>query len=148
MPADWVERYRTIKASRKEFAIIEGWKVTYAGKVKFDPLDPSYEKDPAGIFVSVPGVAADHPLYALRKINGKVTLVRAFEPGKNSPWRKCAEMERTKAGYVLGEPLYHVFAKGKFIDVQEELSEIAKRAGIGKSDSQLVNIPLFSNGGQ
>lgn len=148
IPPDWVDRYRTIKASRKEFACIEGWKVMYAGKVKFDPLDPSYESDPAAICVSVPGVATDHPLYVLRKDKGKVTLVRAFEPGKNSPWRRCAEMERTKAGYVLGEPLYHVFAKGKFIDVQEELSEMAKRAGIGKSDSQLVNIPLFSNGGQ
>ena len=148
MPVDWVERYRAIKASRKEFAIIEGWKVAYAGKVKFDPLDPSYEKDPAGIFVSVPGVAADHPLYALRKIDGKVTLVRAFEPGKNSPWRRCAEMERNKTGYILGEPLYHVFTKGKFIDVQEELLEMAKRAGIDKTDPQLVNIPLFSNGGQ
>lgn len=147
VPSDWVERYRTIKASRKEFAIIEGWKVVYAGKVKFDPLDPSYEKDPAGIFVSVPGVAADHPLYALRKIDGKVTLVRAFEPGKHS-WRRCAEMERTKAGYILGEPLYHVFTKGKFIDVQEELLEMAKRAGVDKSDTRLVSIPLFSNGGR
>lgn len=148
IPPDWVDRYRTIKASRKEFACIEGWKVMYAGKVKFDPLDPSYESDPAAIYVSVPGVATDHPLYVLRKDKGKVTLVRAFEPGKNSPWRRCVETERTKVGYVLGEPLYHVFAKGKFIDVQDELSEMAKRVGIGRADSQLVNIPLFSNGGQ
>lgn len=147
MPADWVERYRTLKALRKELTVIEGWKIEYAGKVKFDPLDPAYEKDPEGLYVSAPNVATDHPLYVLRKAVGKVSLVRAFEPGKKSPWRRCGEIEKTKEGYVLGEPLYHVFAKGKFIDVQDELAEIAKRAGLEKSERQLESIPLFSNGG-
>ena len=148
MPANWVERYRAIKATRKGFAAIDGWRVMFAGKVKFDPLDPSYEKDPEAIIVSASNVKADHPLYVLRKGDGRITLVRAFEPGKKALWRKCADVEKTPDGYILGEPLYHVFAEGKFIDVQAELIALAKKVGVEKDDARLVNIPLFSNGGK
>lgn len=148
MPADWVARYRAAKAVNREFSSIDGWKIMYAGKVKFDPLDPSYDKNPGAIRLSHPGVAADHPLYVLRMIGERLTLVRAFEPAKNVPWRKCVETERSKEGYVFGEPLYHVFAKGKFIDVQIELTELAKRAKVDVADARISQIPLFGNGGE
>ncbi len=150
MPEDWVERYRDVKRKRKVFAVIEDWQVAYAGKVKFDPFDSVYEKNPEGIFVSVPGVMANHPLYVLRKIDGRTTLVRAFEPEKdNVSWRKCDQTAYAKEGYVLGEPLYHVYARGNgtFIDVQVELAKIAGNAGLGESDLEINRIPLFSNGG-
>lgn len=148
MPVDWVDKYRALKKSGRELSAISGWKVEYAGVVKFDPLDPVFEKDPERVSVTAPNVATDHPLYVLRKIEGRLVLVRAFEPGKKSPWRKCAEIERTKEGYLLGEPLYHVFSGGKYIDVNEELAAIAKRAGVSENDSRLKKIPLFYNGGK
>ncbi len=146
MPSDWVDRYRRVKASKKELAVIEGWKVVYAGKVQFDPLDPAYEKDPKALHVSAPNVAADHPLYVLRKINGKVSLVRAFEPGRTARWRKCNEMGLAGEDYALGEPLYHVFSRGRFIDVQDALKEMAKRAGLEALERQIKCIPLYSMG--
>lgn len=142
IPANWVERYKALKDAKRVFSVIRGWKVLYAGKVKFDPLDPNYVKNPEGIYVSTPGVSEDHPLYVLRTIDGKLRLVRAFEPGRDNPWRKCQAIENTKEGYILGEPLYHVLAKGKFIDVEEELRVLEKQAGTSSK-----NIPLFSNKG-
>ncbi len=142
IPSNWVDCYKELKNSKREFAAIRGWKVLSAGKVEFDPLDPNYVKNPSGIYATTPGVKADHPLYALRRIDEKLRLVRAFEPGKESPWRKCQAIENTKDGYILGEPLYHVFANGKFIDVEDELAVLEKRAGASSK-----NIPLFSNKG-
>lgn len=150
MPEDWVERYRDTKRKRRAFAVIGDWQVAYAGKVKFDPFDSAYEKNPEGILVSASGVMANHPLYVLRKIDGRTTLVRAFEPEKDKvSWRKCDQTAYAKEGYVLGEPLYHVYARGNgtFIDVQVELAKIAGHAGLGESDLEINRIPLFSNGG-
>ena len=148
MPENWVERYRAIKAVSRAFAVIEDWKVSYAGKVKFDPLDPKFVKEADAIIVDAPNVEANHPLYVLRKMEDRLVLLRAFEPGKKSPWRMCVDVSGTKEGYILGEPLYHVFSKGKYIDVQDEIGEIAKKAGIDKSDKRLSNIPLFTKGGK
>ena len=148
MPVNWVERYRAIKAANRAFAVIEGWKVSYAGKVKFDPLDPKFVKESDAIMVDAPNVEVNHPLYVLRKVEDRLVLLRAFEPGKKSPWRMCFDVSRTKEGYVLGEPLYHVFAKGKYIDVRDEIESIAKKSGIDMSDKRLSNIPLFTNGGK
>lgn len=147
LPENWVGQYRNIRRTNRAFAAVDGWKVEFAGIVGFDPLDPSFEKEPESIRVRAPNVTADHPLYVLRKVKGHLTLVRAFEPGR-ATWRMCAEVGRTKEGYVLGEPLYHVFAEGKFIDVQEELRAIAKREKIDVSDARLKQIPLYSNGGK
>ena len=150
MPEDWVERYRDTKRKRRAFAVIGDWQVAYAGKVKFDPFDSAYEKNPEGIFVSAPGVMVNHPLYVLRKIDGRTTLIRAFEPGKDKvSWRKCDQTAYAKEGYVLGEPLYHVYTRGNgtFIDVQVELAKIAGHAGLSESDLEINRIPLFSNGG-
>ena len=47
----------------------------------------------------------------------------------------------------LGEPLYHVFARGKYIDIQDELTAIAKKAGVEMSDKRIVGMPLFSSNG-
>lgn len=148
MPVNWVERYRVIKAANRAFTVIEEWKVSYAGKVKFDPLDPKFVKEPGAIVVDAPNVETNHPLYVLRKVGDRLVLLQAFEPGKKSPWRMRTEVSNTKEGYILGEPLYHVFAKGKYIDVQNEIAAIAKKAGIDKSDKRLSNIPLFTNGGK
>lgn len=149
MPADWVERYKAIKQAQREVCSIGGWKISCAGKVSFDPLDPAFEKEPDRIVVSAPNVVTDHPLYVLRKVDGKVVLLRAFEPGKNSPWRKCFEVEQSKDGYLLGEPLYHVFANGSFIDVQKELSELAKREEANMHSHKMCDgIPIFTKGGK
>lgn len=147
VPADWVQRYRDSRRTHRTFAAVGNWKVEFAGIVGFDPLDPSFEKEPEAIRVRAPNVTADHPLYVLRKVEGRLALVRAFEPGR-ATWRMCAEVGRTKEGYVLGEPLYHVFAGGKFIDVQEEFRVMAQKAKIDAADDRFGRIPLYSNGGK
>lgn len=143
IPADWVRRYRAGKKANGVLSEISGWKVQFAGKVQFDPFEPDFKKKPDALVVSASHAAMDHPLYALRHVNGRLTLVRAFEPGKTT-WRKCKEMEQMKEEYALGEPLYHVFAKGKFIDVQEALKEMAERIG----GATAVDLPLFGKGGR
>ena len=148
MPVNWVERYRAIKAANLAFTVIEEWKISYAGKVKFDPLDPKFVKEPDAIVVDAPNVETNHPLYVLRKVGDRLVLLQAFEPGKKSPWRMRTEVSNTKEGYILGEPLYHVFANGKYIDVQNEIAAIAKKVGIDKPGKRLSDIPLFTNGGK
>ena len=81
----------------------------------------------------------DHPLYVLRKIEGGTLLVKAFEKGENSTWRKCTDVQK-HGGYNLGEPLYHVLAGDRFIDVKSEL------ANFGGDDAE--RIPLFATGGK
>ena len=147
IPADWTDRYLAAKNTRRELATIGGWTVMYAGTVKFDPLDPNYEKKPDAIAINAPRVEVNHPLYVLRRVNNRLVLMRAFEPGKKS-WRRCADVESTNDGYIFGEPLYHVFADGKYIDVEEELGEIAKRAKLSLHDRLFQQIPLFTNGGR
>ena len=134
-----------MKTVQRELGAVGGWVVSYAGKTNFDPRDPRFAENPDAICALAPTVETDHPLYVLRRVNERLALIRAFEPGNDSRWQKCAEVESTNSGYLFGEPLYHVFSKGKFIDVQSELEEIAKRAGLDKSDKRLANIPLFSS---
>ena len=124
-----------------------GWQVQYAGKVKFDPQDPRYAKDPDAVVVSAPNVNNDHPLYVLRNVGGHLRLVRAFEPGKKSPWRLCGEMDAAGERYQLGEPLYHVFTKGKFIDVQDAILDLGKQLGLKDPSKLLGKIPLYGQGG-
>ena len=147
MPEDWVARYRDAKKTRSAFAAVGKWKVRSAGKVKFDPLGSGFVKNPDAIAVDAPAVKNDHPLYVLRQVDGRLRLVRAFERGEKSVWRKCVAVEKA-GGYVLGEPLYHVSVDDKFIDVQKEIQALAKSAGVAADDSRLTEIPLFMNGGK
>lgn len=142
-PRDWVARYRAAKENRAAMKDVVGWRVQYAGKVKFDPQDPKFAQSPDAIVVSAPNVENNHPLYVLRKVGGRLQLVRAFEPGKKAPWRLCSSVDESVGGYQLGEPLYHVFAKGKFIDVQVELQNLAKRLGMKNPEKLVGRIPLF-----
>ena len=146
-PKDWVSRYRAAKKGRGVLREVLGWQVQYAGKVKFDPQDPRYAKDPDAVVVSAPNVNNDHPLYVLRNIGGHLRLVRAFEPGKKSPWRLCGEMDDAGERYQLGEPLYHVFTKGKFIDVQDAILGLGKQLGLKDPSKLLGKIPLYGQGG-
>ena len=145
MPLDWVKIYRESKAAKIELREVGGWQVKYAGAVGFDPVSVDFASDPEVLVVKAPGVTADHPLYVLRKVKDRLVLFRAFEPGEKAPWRKCANMQKVPDGYVIGEPLYHVFTKGKFIDVQLELEEMKKR--VGRASKDVDKIPLFTNGG-
>ena len=146
IPSDWTVTYQQNKRAKRAFTKIGGWKVLYAGKVKFDPRDPTYLKDPEEIYVAVPGVKEDHPLYVLRKVDGQVKLVRAFEMGKEKQWRKCRAVENTNEGYIFAEPLYHVRSKEAFIDVEEELQAIEKQFNIGKQPRvSAKDVPLFSS---
>ena len=147
VPTDWVARYRKARVIQREFEAIADWNVVYAGQVKFDPTDPKFAKDPSAIFVLAPNVQNDHPLYVLRKVNESLRLVRAFEAGKTSTWRMCSEAQRTPPGYLFGEPLYHVQARGTFIDVDVALAEIAKRNDFKTGDKTIFGIPLFGKGG-
>lgn len=140
MPLDWCAKYRKARLSQAKKREIAGWKVQFAGMVKFDPLDPSYQKNPSVIIPVAPDVENNHPLYVLRRVDGRTTLVRAFEQGKSAPWRRCIEVENC-GGYKLGEPLYHVLADGQFIDVKERLIKLLGKDGI-------AGIPLFSTGGK
>lgn len=146
MPIDWVKIYRECKAARIVLREVGGWRVQYAGAVGFDPREDGFAKDSGALIIKAPGVTADHPLYVLRKVNDRIVLVRAFEPGSKSPWRKCADMQKLPDGYLLGEPLYHVFTKGKFIDVQAELAGMKKQ--VGRASKSVDQIPLFTNGGK
>lgn len=145
IPLDWVKLYREGKNAKAELRTIEGWKIMSAGMIRFDPVDPNFTTSPDAIAVRAPDVEPNHPLYVLRKIDGNLELIRAFEPGVKAPWRKCAAMQRMADGYLLGEPLYHVFAKGKFIDVQAEFWGLRKR--LGHASKIADRIPLFGNGG-
>ena len=147
MPVDWVDRYRAAQKAQGAFAAVGNWKVSAAGKVKFDPYDEGFVKNPDAIVVDAPDVKNDHPLYVLRQVDERLRLVRAFERGEKSPWRRCAAVEKA-GGYVLGEPLYHVSVDDKFIDVQKEIQALAKSTGVAADDTRLTAIPLFTNGGK
>ena len=138
LPIDWRDRYQRAQIDQSKKREVAGWKVSFAGIVKFDPLDPNYEKNPNAIAPSAKDVANDHPLYVLRRIGGRATLVKAFERGKNVPWRMCIDAVNS-GGYKFGEPLYHVFVGGRFIDVGEELQKL-----LGKDGAS--GIPLFTRG--
>jgi len=140
LPKDFVARYQKAQADQGKKHEVAGWKVSFAGLVKFDPLDPNYVKNPNAIAPAAKGVANDHPLYVLRKVSGRATLVKAFERGKELPWRMCAEVVNN-GGYKFGEPLYHVFVGGRFVDVGEELEKLFGKDGAS-------GIPLFSAGGK
>ena len=148
MPPDWVDRYRTLREEKKCFSAISGWKIVPAGKVIFDPFTTSYQENSNNVEVLAAHVSNDHPLYALRKQEGRTVLLRAFEQGKSCRWRKCAEVEQSKDGYILGEPLYHVMSSERYIDVKKELLEMASRVGIKKNDPRFLQIPIYWNGGK
>lgn len=139
LPLNWCEMYRAAQKEQDKKRAIADWKVKYAGKIKFDPFDSGYQKNPGAIIPVVPEVENDHPLYVLRKIEGGTLLVKAFEKGENSTWRKCTDVQK-HGGYNLGEPLYHVLAGDRFIDVKSEL------ANFGGDDAE--RIPLFATGGK
>lgn len=139
LPLDWSAKYKDAKKSQEKKREIAGWKVVFAGKIKFDPLAPVYLKNPSAIFVDAANVENDHPLYVLRKSAGRTVLVKAFEMGATAKWQMCGDVKK-HGGYKLGEPLYHVLAGGRYIDIKEELHKLAEKETEG--------IPLFSEGGR
>lgn len=139
LPVEWSDRYKDARQKQEKKRDVAGWKVAFAGKIKFNPLDSGYLKNPNAIFIDAPKVGNNHPLYVLRKSAGQTILVKAFEKGTTTMWRMCADTKK-HGGYKLGEPLYHVFSNGRYIDVKESLSQL-----LGKDTG---GVPLFSEGGR
>ena len=139
LPMDWLKHYKEAREKENKRREVTGWKVEFAGKIKFDPRDAGYLKHPDAIIPVVLNANNDHPLYVLRRVVGKETLVKAFEKGEKAPWKMCSDVQR-HGGYNLGEPLYHVLAGGRFINVAEELEKLLGKGTAG--------IPLFAEGGK
>ena len=89
--------------------------------------------------VVMDGVAADHPLYVLRRTAGKIEFRKALVPS-NGRWARTVEMGN---GYMPGEPLFHVVCDGKPIDAEKELGQRLGKMPVNIVGQMVAKIPFF-----
>lgn len=136
----FVDRYQAWKRARSAFRKLTQWKVEYAGCNAYDPYRRA--KDRSVVIPSVPeDVKRDHPLYVLRREDGKLTLKKALVPHKNgTEWAVAPGMAKE---FVPGDPLFQVSDGEKRIDAEEAVREILKGVSDDVSKQFAAKIPLF-----
>lgn len=140
----FMEEYRAWRSARYELRRVGEWKIDYAGCIAYDPYDLRWMKDHTVVIPStMAGVKKDHPLYILRRENGKLSLVRALDPYKNGT-RWALAPGRSKSDFVSGDPLFQVSANGAYIDAESELEKIIKGIPENTAKQFAPKIPLFS----
>ena len=140
----FMEEYRAWRSARYELRRVGEWKIDYAGCIAYDPYDLRWMKDHTVVIpLTIDGVKKDHPLYVLRRENGKLTLVRALDPYKNgTSWTLAPG--RSKSDFVSGDPLFQVSVNGAYIDAESELEKIIKGIPENTAKQFAPKIPLFS----
>ena len=142
----FIEEYRAWKSARFELRRLNEWNIEFAGSISYDPYDLRWMKDHTVIIPStLANVKKDHPLYVLRRENGKLVLKRALDPYKNGT-RWAIAPGRTKADFVSGDPLFQITEQGKCIDPEAELAKILKRIPENTIKQFMTKIPLFVMG--
>lgn len=138
----FVDEYLAWKNARVELRRLIEWKIEYAGCNAYNPYDSRWMKDHSLVFPSTnDNVKKDHPLYVLRRENGKLVLKRALIPYKNNTiWAVPAGMTRE---FVPGDPLFHVSENGKYIDAEETIRGIFKGMPADMAKQFAAKIPLF-----
>ena len=141
---NFIEEYRAWRSARKELRRVVEWKIDYAGCIDYNPDDLRWMKDHTVIIPStIAGVKKDHPLYVLRRENGRLMLVRALDPYKNgTSWALAPG--RSKSDFVSADPLFQVSVNGAYIDAESELEKIIKGIPENTAKQFAPKIPLFS----
>lgn len=139
----FVDEYRAWKLARIELRRLIDWKVEYVGCNAYDPYDSRWAKDHTIVIPSIhEDVKKDHPLYVLRRENGKLVLKRALIPYKNGTvWAVDPGMAK---GFVPGDPLFQVSENGKCIDAEDAIGRILKSIPEGTAKQFAAKIPLFN----
>lgn len=138
----FIEEYRAWKRARIELRRLIEWKIEYAGSNAYDPYDARWVKDHSSVLPSILGnIKRDHPLYVLRRENGKLVLKRALVPYKNgTAWAIASGMSKE---FVTGDPLFHVSYGDKFIDAEETIRGILSEIPAATAKQFAAKIPLF-----
>ena len=138
----FIDEYLAWKNARVELRRLIEWKIEYAGCNAYNPYDSRWMKDHSLVFPSInENVKKDHPLYVLRRENGKLVLKRALIPYKNNTiWAVQAGMTKE---FVPGDPLFQVSENGKYIDAEETIRGIFKGMPENTAKQFAAKIPLF-----
>ena len=139
----FIEEYRAWKSARFELRRLNEWNIEYAGSISYDPYNSWWMKDHSVVIPStLANVKKDHPLYVLRRENGKLVLKRALVPNKNgSQWAMASGS--TKTDCVSGDPLFQITEDGKCIDPEAEIAKILKGISEKTAKQFIGKIPLF-----
>lgn len=139
----FIEEVRAWKSARMELRKISDWRIEYAGNVSFNPHNRNWMKDHSAVIPDIAnGVAKDHPLYLLRRVNGKLVLKKALVPVKNNTsWGIHAGMSKE---FVTGDPLFQVSENGKYIDAEDYIKKILSGVPENTAKQFLSKIPLFN----
>jgi len=113
VPANFPEACRKALADRAKLRKISDWKIESAGKMAFRPEAPG-----EGGWDLLPGVAADHPLYAIRLEGGRPVLRAVLWPRGDGEWEPAGEKG------LPGEPLFQVRIDGKCEHAEEKLAQV------------------------
>lgn len=138
----FIEEYRAWKSSRIELRRLIDWKIEYAGSNTFDPYDARWVKDHSSVLPSIlANIRRDHPLYVLRRENGRLVLKRALVPYKNgTAWAIATGMSKE---FVTGDPLFQVSSDGKYIDAEETIRGVLSGIPAATAKQFAAKIPLF-----
>lgn len=142
---NFIDEYRTLDRARIELRRIANWKFEYVGNNKFDPYDVRWESDHSVVIPSIDEtVEKNHPLYILRRENGKLVLKRALIPRiseKGTGWAIEVGMRKE---FVSGDPLFQVLENGKCIDAEEVIKGIFQKIPKAVAERFADKIPLFN----
>lgn len=115
-PTNFTDRCRAAIQERESVQRIGRWEFGYAGKFRFDPGNPG-----RCVPEVVSGISPDHPLYVLRKREGRIVAKAILWPTKSGGWGRKGE------DWKAGEPFFQIVAGGKADFASERLAGILKR---------------------
>lgn len=138
----FIEEYRACRNAKIKLRSLADWQIEYAGCIAFDPYNSRWMKDHSAIIPSVnTSVKKDHPLYVLRRENGKLILKRALVPSKNgSTWAVQTGMTKE---LLPGDPLFQVSTKGTCIDAEQTIRGMLTDIPVNMTKQFAPKIPFF-----
>lgn len=139
---NFAKEYESWRNTRVELRKLLNWNIEYAGCIAYNPNDPRWMKDHSVVLPAVKdNVIKDHPLYVLRRENGKLTLKRALIPYKNgTTWGIAPGMSKV---FVPGDPLFQISDQGQYIDAESTIKGIFKGVPASIAKQYAAKIPLF-----